>query len=62
MGPGAQTDPDAGGGSGAAETGSGSPEGVVTANPGEHYWDSTNKIWYVKDTGTGSTGWYQLVG
>lgn len=50
------------GGGGGGESGSGSPEGVVTANPGTTYWDATNDIFWVKDTGVGNTGWYQLVG
>lgn len=41
--------------------GSGSPEGVQTAPPNSIYWDSTNKAFYVKDSGTGSTGWQVLV-
>lgn len=44
------------------ETGSGSPEGVLTAEPGTTYWDSTNEIFWVKDSGSGNTGWFQLVG
>jgi hypothetical protein len=46
---------------GAGLSGSGSPEGVITADPGVTYWDATNKVWYVKDTGTGSTGWQELI-
>ena len=49
-----------GGGGGLA--GAGSPEGVVTASPGRTYWDTTNKAFYVKDTGTGNTGWQFLAG
>lgn len=42
--------------------GSGSPEGVVTANPGTSYLDGdTDSLWY-KKTGTGNTGWVQLIG
>lgn len=52
----------AGGGGGGGESGSGSPEGSVTANPGTTYWDSVNEVFWVKSTGTGNTGWYQLVG
>jgi len=40
--------------------GSGSPEGVVTANPYQVYLDSTGgagTIQYRKMTGTGNTGW-----
>lgn len=51
-----------GGGATAPVSGSGSPEGVVTADPGTPYWDATNKKWYVKDTGTGNTGWAIQVG
>ncbi len=38
-------------------SGNGSPEGVVTAIPGRTYWDRLNKELYIKDTGTGNTGW-----
>ena len=50
----------AGGGGGLI--GTGSPEGVVTADPGTFYADeSTNSIW-VKETGVGtSTGWVQYL-
>ena len=40
--------------------GTGSPEGVVTANPGRIYTDSNGGVGttlYVKETGTGNTGW-----
>lgn len=48
----------AGGGTGGGATvGSGSPEGAVTANPGAFYWDTTNGFLYIKDNGTGNTGW-----
>lgn len=42
--------------------GTGSPEGVVTADPGTSYLDeSTNSFWY-KETGTDTnTGWIQLI-
>lgn len=43
--------------SGAYVTGAGSPEGVVTASPGVVYQDTTNGLLYVKNTGTGNTGW-----
>ncbi len=42
------------------KTGSGNPEGVVTANPGTTYVDITtpgSPIIYVKGSGTGNTGW-----
>lgn len=45
------------GGGGGGIVGTGSPEGVETAEPGTFYADeSTNSIW-VKETGSGSTGW-----
>lgn len=44
------------GGSGNA-TGTGSPEGVVSASPGAGYLDTATGNFYVKQTGTGSTGW-----
>ncbi len=47
---------------GSGLNGSGSPEGVVTANPGTTYFDTASAIFWVKQTGTGNTGWYQLVG
>lgn len=37
--------------------GSGSPEGSVVGQPGFTYWDRTNQELYIKDTGTGTTGW-----
>jgi len=51
-----------GGGTGATYSGSGSPEGVQTGSPGNTYWDATNDVLYVKDTGTATnTGWKELV-
>lgn len=41
-------------------SGTGSPEGVVTANPKKLYMDESGtagNILYVKKTGTGNTGW-----
>jgi hypothetical protein len=41
-------------------TGPGSPEGVVTANPGSLYTNiggGAGTTLYVKETGTGNTGW-----
>lgn len=46
-----------GGGSFPDFTGSGSPEGVRTANVGQSYVDSTNGALYWKRTGAGNTGW-----
>lgn len=37
--------------------GAGSPEGVVTANPGSIYLNSSGGAPYYKNTGTGNTGW-----
>ena len=40
--------------------GTGSPEGVLTANPGKLYMDDSGgagTILYAKKTGTGNTGW-----
>ena len=42
------------------ETGTGSPEGVVTAGPTQLYMDdagTAGSILYIKKTGTGKTGW-----
>jgi hypothetical protein len=50
-----------GGGGGGATVGSGSPEGVVTDDPGAFYWDSTNQALYIKNSGTGNTDWRQLI-
>lgn len=38
-------------------SGEGSPEGVQTAEPGTTYWDTVAKELWVKDTGSGNTGW-----
>lgn len=35
----------------------GSPEGVISANPGSLCHDRTNGVLYYKNTGTGNTGW-----
>lgn len=41
-----------------AGIGAGSPEGVKRAYPPATYWDQTNNVLYVKDTGNGTTtGW-----
>jgi hypothetical protein len=40
--------------------GTGSPEGVVTADPTQRYMDATGTteaVIYIKQTGTGNTGW-----
>lgn len=51
-----------GGGGGAGSfAGHGSPEGVVTANPGATYLDvDTNDFWS-KNSGIGNTGWTPLI-
>ena len=43
------------------KTGAGSPESVVSASIGSTYLDTTNGLVYVKNTGTGSTGWIPLI-
>jgi len=40
--------------------GEGSPEGVVTAVVGSIYSDRTNGILYIKETGSGNTGWAEV--
>lgn len=50
-----------GGTGGAGVVGAGSPEGVVTANPGTIYFDSTGDSLWIKETGAGNTGWQQLI-
>lgn len=42
--------------------GTGSPEGVTTARPGSIFRDALNGDIYKKGTGTGNTGWEELVG
>lgn len=41
--------------------GVGSPEGVVTASPGAPYIDTSSGSFWIKKTGTGNTGWLQLI-
>ena len=49
------------GSGGAGVVGIGSPEGVVTAPAGTSYFDtSADSFWY-KESGSGSTGWTQLI-
>jgi len=53
-----------GGGGGAGLgglSGSGSPEGAVTASPGQVYTDVSTGGFWNKVTGAGNTGWNQLV-
>lgn len=42
----------------APTAGSGSPEGVVTGSPGKTYFDTVGESLWVKQSGTGNTGWY----
>lgn len=42
-------------------TGSGSPEGIVSAAPGSTYLDTSTNGFWVKATGVGNTGWVQLI-
>lgn len=49
------------GSGGGGLSGSGSPEGVETAEPGTTYWDATNNVFYVKDSGSGTTGWREII-
>ena len=54
-----------GGGSSSELSGTGSPEGVVTASPGIYYTDTngTNGAWrWIKVSGTGNTGWMVVYG
>lgn len=40
--------------------GSGSPEGVITADPTQRYMDTagaSGSVLYIKQSGTGNTGW-----
>lgn len=48
-------------GGGAGLSGAGDPEGVVTANPGTTYLNTTNDSFWVKKTGAGNTGWIALI-
>lgn len=41
-------------------SGTGSPEGVVTANPASLYLRTDNGTSYIKNTGSGNTGWVSL--
>ena len=45
-------------------SGAGSPEGVVAASPGATYTDTSvdPPPFWTKHTGTGNTGWRQLIG
>lgn len=45
----------------APSAGTGSPEGVVAKSPGAPYLDTVAGSFYVKQTGTGDTGWLLVV-
>lgn len=52
----------AGGGSGSGGTvGVVNPEGVVTADPGASYYNTANSSFWIKSSGTGNTGWTELL-
>ena len=46
---------------GAGLVGSGSPEGVVAATEDTSYYDSVGFAFYYKTSGSGSSGWTQVV-
>jgi hypothetical protein len=46
---------------GAGLTGSGSPEGSVSATPGTTYYDTTGGTFWVKESGSGNTNWAELI-
>lgn len=50
-----------GGTGGAGIVGTGSPEGAETAEPGTIYFDSAGDSLWVKESGSGDTGWIQLI-
>lgn len=49
------------GGGGAIAPGVVDPEGVVTGTPGQTYWNTANTTLWIKSSGTGNTGWTQLI-
>lgn len=60
-GPGPFTAPGGSGTGGAGLVGTGSPEGVVTAEPGTIFWDTTGQSLWLKQSGSGSVNWVQLI-
>lgn len=50
-----------GGGGGGGLAGVGSPEGVVAANPGRTYLDTSTNSFWAKNSGAGTTGWIELI-
>lgn len=51
-----------GGSGGTGLSGSGTPQAVVTAAVGTTYLDTASGDFWVKQTGSGNTGWLQLIG
>jgi len=49
------------GGTVGATVGAVTPDGVVTADPGALYYETSLPSYWVKATGTGNTGWIQLI-
>lgn len=54
---------DGGGGSGGGGIAPGvvDPEGAVTGDPGSTYYNTANGTFWVKESGSGDTGWSQVV-
>lgn len=50
-----------GGGGAGGLAGAGSPEGSQAASPGATYYNSSDGSFWVKASGTGTTGWQQLI-
>ena len=46
--------------SGGVTIGTGSPQGNETADPGEMFWSTTANAFWLKQSGTGNTGWILL--
>lgn len=55
------TAPGGAGTGGAGAVGTGSPEGVVTAEPGTTYLDTAADSLWIKESGSGAVGWIQLI-
>lgn len=49
------------GGGGTGSSGVADPEGSVTAATGSTYWATGSQTFWVKQTGSGNTGWVQLI-
>lgn len=50
-----------GGGGGSGLSGNGTPEGNQVADPGTTYWDASGNVLWIKDTGSGNTGWREIL-